>query len=261
MTWREAYTALLMELNKVSAPSIHLEEYNYFGNKGVQEYTNERATLYNSSGQLTDDLQALYNSATGKVIKTITNNIPSYTVNYTGSITDTKNAAVGKKFGSSFLTCLLPDNYFRYLAGDCNIKTLFSYKCWGAGYVHNNPLKRLPADIHAGVMNNSFLKPGFRNPYYMIVDGDDGGVVGNLQLFIGDYNKFEVSDFTIDYLKQPSTYTLTSVQAAGIVDNSQLMEFPEYACNEIVKRITKLVLENSTDPRLQTNPLINNTIQ
>ena len=38
------------------------------------------------------------------------------------------------------------------------------------------------------------------------------------------------------------------------------MEFPEYVCYEIVNEFVKLLLENASDPRLQTNIPINQTI-
>jgi hypothetical protein len=38
------------------------------------------------------------------------------------------------------------------------------------------------------------------------------------------------------------------------------MQFPEYICYELINEIVKLVLENSSDPRLQTNIPINQSI-
>lgn len=38
------------------------------------------------------------------------------------------------------------------------------------------------------------------------------------------------------------------------------MEFPDYVCQEIINGLVKLVMENSSDPRLQTNIPVNQTI-
>lgn len=38
------------------------------------------------------------------------------------------------------------------------------------------------------------------------------------------------------------------------------MEFPDYICYEIINEFVKLLLENASDPRLQTNIPINQTI-
>ena len=35
------------------------------------------------------------------------------------------------------------------------------------------------------------------------------------------------------------------------------MEFPDYVCIEIINGLVKLVMENASDPRLQTNLAIN----
>jgi hypothetical protein len=38
------------------------------------------------------------------------------------------------------------------------------------------------------------------------------------------------------------------------------MEFPDYVCQEIINELVTLMMENSSDPRLQTNIPINQTI-
>ena len=39
-----------------------------------------------------------------------------------------------------------------------------------------------------------------------------------------------------------------------------MMEFPDYVCQEIINVLVKLVMENSSDPRLQTHIPVNTTI-
>ena len=36
-------------------------------------------------------------------------------------------------------------------------------------------------------------------------------------------------------------------------DTSQIMEFPDYVCQEIINELVHLVMEHDADPRLQTN--------
>lgn len=62
MTVRTLYDNLLIELNKVEAPSLLLEDFIYFANKAVQQYTNKRYNLYDITQQTTDDLRALKES-------------------------------------------------------------------------------------------------------------------------------------------------------------------------------------------------------
>lgn len=62
MTVRNLYDNLLIELNKVEAPSLLLEDFIYFANKSVQQYINKRYNLYDVTQQTTDDLRVLKKS-------------------------------------------------------------------------------------------------------------------------------------------------------------------------------------------------------
>lgn len=62
MTVRDLYDNLLIELNKVEAPSLLLEDFIYFANKAVQQYINKRYNLYDVTQQTTDDLRVLKKS-------------------------------------------------------------------------------------------------------------------------------------------------------------------------------------------------------
>lgn len=49
-------------------------------------------------------------------------------------------------------------------------------------------------------------------------------------------------------------------QVFAVEDNTQKLEFPDYVCYEIINIYVRLLLENASDPRLQTNIPINQTI-
>lgn len=53
---------------------------------------------------------------------------------------------------------------------------------------------------------------------------------------------------------------LSQEQIDDIVDSSQILEFPDYMCYEILNIFVRLIMENASDPRLQTNIPINQTI-
>jgi hypothetical protein len=59
MTVRDLYDAALIEVNKLEAPSILLEDYNYLINKAIQQKVNKSYNLYEINQQATDDLLAL----------------------------------------------------------------------------------------------------------------------------------------------------------------------------------------------------------
>lgn len=59
MTAREMYEYALVELNKIEAPSLLLEDYNYFINKAIQQYINLTYAKFEVDQQSTDDLRVL----------------------------------------------------------------------------------------------------------------------------------------------------------------------------------------------------------
>ena len=43
-------------------------------------------------------------------------------------------------------------------------------------------------------------------------------------------------------------------------DTSQIMEFPDYVCQEIINELVHILMENSTDQRLQSHPIVTQSI-
>ena len=62
MTYRDFYDHVLTELNKVEAPTLLLEDFNYFANKSVQQYINQVYNRFDTSQQSSDDLRVLQKS-------------------------------------------------------------------------------------------------------------------------------------------------------------------------------------------------------
>lgn len=75
-----------------------------------------------------------------------------------------------------------------------------------------------------------------------------------------DSSVFQLTDVFVDYIKTPQKIRLTQDQIEMVEDTSQMMEFPDYVCQEIINELAKLLLENASDPRLQTNLAVNQTI-
>ena len=57
----------------------------------------------------------------------------------------------------------------------------------------------------------------------------------------------------VDYVKSPQYIKLTKEQLDLVDDTSQILEFPDYVCYEIVNELVTLIMENVSDPRLQTH--------
>ena len=67
MTARDLYDAALIEINKLEAPSMLLEDYNYFINKAIQQYINKVYNRYEINQQATDDLLSLRSSSSPEI--------------------------------------------------------------------------------------------------------------------------------------------------------------------------------------------------
>lgn len=370
MTSRQLFEYALIELNKVQAPSLLLEDYNYFINKAVNQYINKVYNLYEVNQQKSDDLRVL--KSTASLIPIVQNDLP-----YNGTSTPIKN----KLFKTTY-EVNLPDDYLHILNCVVEYRVLSRFKCYDANtYVHFGA-KRLTSDMFSQIINNYYMRPSYKMPYFYInnvtldnihptsdtiepiennpitinflqqatttaipltivyngsaktfnytttvgtdnfstatglqsllgasplaipnvtttngtiptvtiptavvanIDGDDsvlsitrtninsvekvGGVrYGNqsrvrMEIRYGkDDSLFKLVNVYIDYLKAPQFIRLTQEQVDEVADNSQILEFPDYVCQEIVNELIMLLMENASDPRLQTNIPINQSI-
>ncbi len=75
-----------------------------------------------------------------------------------------------------------------------------------------------------------------------------------------DCSLFQLEKVFVDYIKTPQYIRLTQEQVNLTEDTSQIMEFPDYVCQEIINELTMLVMENTADPRLQTNTTVTQSI-
>lgn len=343
MTSRELYEYALIELNKVEAPSLILEDYNYFINKAVQQYINLVYQKLEIDQQSTDDI---------RVLKTST------------VLTPTKmKDVIGNNLFKSSYSVTLPEDYMHLL--NCIVEYEVSapvFKCYNKGDSVYFPCRRLTPDMYTQVLNNAYMRPMYKRPYYYLnnvnsttalptnsamdskilsangidnvsTDTDNvstdtktayataltnyanalkandgtsekktalekaekalasakkawdaevkktlptsnlvdaytpqGDRLANpssvrLELRYGnDDSVFIPKNLYIDYLKAPMYIRLTQEQIDSTLDYSQVLEFPDYVCFEIANIFVRLLMENASDPRLQTNIPINKTI-
>ena len=287
MTARELYEYALIELNKLEAPSLLLEDYNYFINKAVQQYINLVYAKLEIDQQSTDDIRVLKASTVLKPVKLYEN--PSYS-----------HLANGM-FKSSYYVDL-PEDYMHLLNCIVEYKVgVANFKCYNKGDMVYFAARKLTPDMYTQVLNNAYMRPMYKRPYYYltnintantivtnpsmdtaILDAnkennetpsalvDSNNVPGDrlanpsivrLELRYGnDDGVFVPNNIYVDYLKSPMYIRLTQEQINSTLDYSQVLEFPDYVCFEIANIFVRLLMENASDPRLQTNIPINNTI-
>jgi len=233
MTELELYIGLQFDENKLEAPSILIDEFIHFANKAQSQYVNKRYNLAESKQQLTDDLQ--------QFTKTVI-------VDREGKVTDRKGKTIDSyaicrtDLGLSFE---LPCNYLHILG--CVVT--FGDKC-----NTTKAARRLTSDIYGGIQDNAYLQPSVKRPFFYISEN-------YLEIRSG---KEEFIRVTLDYLKHPEPITLSQeiidyYMESG-EDTSKKLPYSDYIAYEILRELTGLILEMTTDPRLQSNPIVTQSI-
>ena len=327
MTARQVFEGMLVELSKVNAPSLLLEDFNYFFNKAIYQYINKRYNIYDINQQTTDDLRVLKSTA-------ILNTEKSVDKEPFSSLT---NLGAGKSrlFGATYES-ILPDDYLHLLNCICVYELQENYKCYNKGDNVHFPAKRLTSDSFSVIINDYYNRPLPQRPYFFIHNvnnNSDGGdfsksnltptnsntditnqyevpitnddqdrvtsVGGNsnfprtialgslyegtpktadvvdrsigqrygnaskvrIEIRYGhDDSVFKLKYILVDYLKAPQHIRLTQEQMNLTADYSQILEFPDYVCQEIINELTMLVMENISDPRLPSNIQVTQSI-
>lgn len=259
MTLRNIYESALIELNKVNAPSLLISDFIYLFNKAVQMYINTRYQAFDVTQQLTDDLRVLT-----KTIK----------------LTDLQQPADAPVFGGNYQV-QLPDDYWHILNCVCEFKSVRSnsvcdttcgnYVQFGAHKLNTNQWPH--------VIDNYYMKPSYKRPYFYIMNIEDptknnhgststdvkNTVIeeegqmryGNatnpiMQIKCGSESKYRLHAIYVDYLRAPKYVAFTQEQLDDVEDTTQVVEFPDYVVYDIINMLVSLVMENNSNPRIQT---------
>lgn len=257
MTVRDCYEACLIELNKVQAPSLLIDDFVYLLNKSIQEYFNKKYISFEKYQQNTDDLRHLINMVTITPIKN-TNSI--YGVSY---------------------NCPLPSDYVHILGCRAIFDNLSKNKC-SSNSISVVGLNKLNSDQAPQIGSNYYMRPSYNRPYYQIIniEQDDPNFLQNykadseknlgkrygnstqpmMQILCGDDIWHPLKAIEVQYLQAPRYVMLTQDDLDSVKDTTQVLEFSDYVCNEIVKQLVGSILENQKDERLQTFIPINQSI-
>lgn len=162
MTARQVYEALLIECNKVQAPSILLEDYNYIIQKAINQWINKRYNVYDYNQQTTDDLAVLKATQVITMHKKATDKYPT-TAN-TNSSEDSRYTGI---YGAVY-EAELPLDYYHILNCVCEFVPKKNFKCYDKNYPVYFTASRLTSDMWGGIINNHYMRPMYKRPYYYI---------------------------------------------------------------------------------------------
>ena len=155
MTAKQIYEAVLTELNKLQAPSITLGDFNYFVNKGISQYMNRKYNVYDTTQQTSDDM---------RVLKSSTILTPQKAGVYSA---DEDDDIINKLYGNIY-EVNLPDDYFHILNCICIYQSTSAHSCIKKDAVVQYGANRLTSDMWGEVMNNYYMKPSYKRPYYYL---------------------------------------------------------------------------------------------
>ena len=264
-----------------------LEDYNYFINKAVQQYINLVYAKLEIDQQSTDDIRVLKASTILKPVKLYEN--PSYSPLANGMFKSSYyvdlpedymhllNCIVEYKVGVSNFKCynkgdmvyfaarkLTPDMYTQVL------NNAYMRPMYKRPYYYLTNINTANNIVTNPSMDTAILDANKENNETPSALVDSNNVPGDrlanpsivrLELRYGtDDGVFVPNNIYVDYLKSPMYIRLTQEQINSTLDYSQVLEFPDYVCFEIANIFVRLLMENASDPRLQTNMPINSTI-
>lgn len=164
MTAREMYEYALIECNKMEAPSLLLEDYNYFINKAVQQYINTIYNRYDINQQSTDDLRVLKTSAIIPLYKGADRDDESQVNPNFNMGSDFAQSAL---FGASYIG-ELPKDYLHMLNCIVEYEVKKNFKCYNINDRIQFAARRLTSDMFSGILNNAYMRPMYKRPYYYV---------------------------------------------------------------------------------------------
>lgn len=159
MTARQVWEGMLTELSKVNAPSMLLQDFNYFFNKAINQYINKRYNIYDVNQQTSDDLRVLKATSILEA-KLATQSEPLKALVNLG-------AGKSKLFGATY-EVTLPSDYLHILNCICIYKVNKNWKCYNAGDYVQFAAKRLTADSWSVIVNDYYNRPLPERPYFYI---------------------------------------------------------------------------------------------
>lgn len=216
MTAKAIFEAMLIELSKVNAPSLLLEDFNYLFNKAINQYVNKQYNIYDVNQQTTDNLRVL--KSTAKLTPT-----KSRYRDTTDSIDNLYNATYEVK---------LPDDYLHILNCVCIFKVKQRFKCYNQGTHFAIGATRLTSDAWSKIVTDYYNRPTYRRPYYYInnINTSDvepyapyNMVTGygtdqvestfiNTALYVGDQLIGKLSDLGISFSDSNKTYVQFNIK-------------------------------------------------
>lgn len=237
MTVKQAYEAILIELKKSGSPSLWPDEFNYFFNKSARQTVNIFSKKEDIDRFSTEHLRAL------RVPVEIDGDDIAYDPEWATSEKDAK------------YQINLPGNYLQILNCVSKLKSK-GFQCYAKDQIVPVKTLRMTSDLETAVMDNAFLKPSYRRPYYMT-----GNSLEQLGIDFGMHaDKFELSAVRMWYLREPVEIKITPEDLYSEEDTTDELEFQQYICDEVINRAILLIKGKDKEPDIPVFAQLNSTL-
>lgn len=298
LTAKQVFKNILIELHKINAPALKLYEFNYYANKATSQYLNTIYNFYNTNQQTTDDLRALHSTVylePEEIIKNISDQKKIYTGTYecwlpldyvhllncictfTKANTDEdcgNDPQYIYKAASRLTSDMVPlviDDYYNKPSVERPYYMIFNHNMSEKDAFPTDPLRNNNELINDS--KGTDPTSSNKSPKVISLNGKNTNIaipiaqsrISNpvrprLEIRCGDNNKYKLTTVQVDYIKAPQLIHLTQSQLDETIDNSQILEWSDYVCQEIINILLRLLLERDNPNRLAVNTQINQTI-
>lgn len=239
MTSRQIYEAVLIEMNKVDAPSLLLEDFNYLFNKAINQYINKRYNVYDINQQTTDDLRVLKSTAILTPEKVMSQDGDQ--LYYNGqAIASNDVTAINSLYGATY-SAYLPTDYLHILNCICVFKCKKRNRCYDENSYYPFAALRLTSDAWPVVINNLYQRPSYKRPYYFIHNVNTSNEIPT--------NPY-VSGELLGKGTDPSIQEIKNHQAALLEYNTYLEELNQF--NTVISQLTAKINTALQNPPPET---------
>lgn len=172
MTARQIFDAVGIELNKIQAPTLKLQEFNYLFNKAINQYINKVYNVYDINQQTTDDLRVLKSTAYLEPVKFEHNTSNDYSATHNenrnaSSYLSRHHKSIQSIHGATYEVAM-PVDYLHLLNCICIYYVAKTKDCWDAGSYIEVPATKLTADSWSTIITDVYNRPSPMRPYYYI---------------------------------------------------------------------------------------------
>lgn len=217
------YEAVLIELNSYASPRFDVADFNYWVNKASDQFVKEQLNILELTAKESHYLRMI--------------SLPAQ-ITFSGATAELVYQGA------------LPDKFRRLTGCRYHFRVTESWKKYEKGQTIDAAARRLRDDSEDFILSNSYFEPTVKEPYYKVA-GD------KLYAFFHPVHR-SIKGIVLEKAEIRFIAQHDDILLGEDFENIKNSPFQAEVNRELVKLCTRLFLENSSNPRLQTHPPVNN---